>query len=374
MKIDRHRKPYCVIVGGLNLDIQAFCNFEYQPEDSNPGQIHRSLGGVGRNIAENLFRLGLDVELITVVGDSSSWDRLVFSTEKLGIGLAHSPRIVKAPLSVYLCILDRYGNLMGAVADMRAIEEMKIHDLEVQKPLLDFAEAIVVDGNIPKDCIEWIAANYGILEDEKKSHISYKKQRSQEPNAISRPLLIADPVSTKKSEKFVSCFGKFDLAKPNMNEAAKIAGLEQDASIEEIALSLREKSLLPKELYISKGGQGMSFVGQDIIEHISLSSLELRPHVINRSGAGDAACAALVWISLLERRIKENYEDSSWSISPRDKAKLALSAALYASASNRPVNPKLNQRNLFETTRICYPETSELIGELINAIQAENHR
>jgi hypothetical protein len=263
---------------------------------------------------------------------------------------------------------------MGAVADMRAIEEMKIHDLEVQKPLLDFAEAIVVDGNIPKDCIEWIAANYGILEDEKKSHISYKKQRSQEPNAISRPLLIADPVSTKKSEKFVSCFGKFDLAKPNMNEAAKIAGLEQDASIEEIALSLREKSLLPKELYISKGGQGMSFVGQDIIEHISLSSLELRPHVINRSGAGDAACAALVWISLLERRIKENYEDSSWSISPRDKAKLALSAALYASASNRPVNPKLNQRNLFETTRICYPETLELIGELINAIQAENHR
>ncbi len=374
MKIDRHRKPYCVVVGGLNLDIQAFCSFDYRPEDSNPGQIHRSLGGVGRNIAENLVRLGLDVELITVVGDSSSWDGLVSRTEKLGISLAHSLRIKEAPLSVYLCILDRDGNLMGAVADMSAIDEMQIHDLEAQKPLLDFAKAIVVDGNIPKDCIEWIAENYGVLEDEKKPHISSIKQKSQEPDAISRPLLIADPVSTKKSEKFVSCFGKFDIAKPNVSESARIAGLEENASIEEIALSLRKKSLLPKELYISKGTEGISFIDREIIEHIPLNSFKLCPHVINRSGAGDAACAALVWISLLERRLKEKYGDSSWSISPRDKAKLALSSALYASSSNRPVNPHLNQRNLFETTRICYPETSKLIGELINAIQTENHK
>ncbi|HPG96687.1 MAG TPA: PfkB family carbohydrate kinase, partial [Rectinema sp.] len=105
MEIDKRKKPYCVVVGGLNLDIQAFCSFEYQPKDSNPGQIHRSLGGVGRNIAENLVRLGLNVELITVVGDSSSWDGLVSRTEKLGISLAHSLRIKEAPLSVYLCIL-----------------------------------------------------------------------------------------------------------------------------------------------------------------------------------------------------------------------------------------------------------------------------
>ena len=374
MNTNIHRKSYCVVIGGLNLDIQAFCYSEYQPGDSNPGQIHRSPGGVGRNIAENLLRLGLDVELMTMVGDSSSWDRLISRTEKLGISLAHSPRIKKAPLSVYLCILGRDGDLVGAVADMRAMEKMQIHQLQARKFLLDSAEAIVVDGNIPQDCIEWIAMNYGRLEYEDKQHISCINKGSRDSSASHRPLLIADPVSTKKAEKFISSFGKFDLAKPNINEAAKIAGLEQNASIEAIALSLREKSLLPKELYISQGGQGMSFVDKEIIEHIPLSSSENCPHVINRSGAGDAACAALAWISLLERRIGKNCKDSTLSISPRDKAKIALSSAIYASSSNRPVNPHLDQRNLFETTRICYPETSELINELIDAIQMENHK
>jgi len=74
------------------------------------------------------------------------------------------------------------------------------------------------------------------------------------------------------------------------------------------------------------------------------------------------------------RRIGKNCKDSTLSISPRDKAKIALSSAIYASSSNRPVNSHLDQRNLFETTRICYPETSELINELIDAIQMENHK
>jgi len=195
-----HRKSYCVVIGGLNLDNSGFLlTLNISSGDSNPGQIHRSPGGVGRNIArEPIATWVWDVELMTMVGDSSSWDRLISRTEKLGISLAHSPRIKKAPLSVYLCILGRDGDLVGAVADMRAMEKMQIHQLQARKFLLDSAEAIVVDGNIPQDCIEWIAMNYGRLEYEDKQHISCINKGSRDSSASHRPLLIADPVSTKR--------------------------------------------------------------------------------------------------------------------------------------------------------------------------------
>src|SRR5699024_2364110 len=46
--------PYAVVVGGVNLDIGGRSLDELVPEDSNPGQVRTSLGGVGRNIAHNM--------------------------------------------------------------------------------------------------------------------------------------------------------------------------------------------------------------------------------------------------------------------------------------------------------------------------------
>ena len=40
--------PYAVVVGGVNLDIGGRSLGELVPEDSNPGQVRTSLGGVGR--------------------------------------------------------------------------------------------------------------------------------------------------------------------------------------------------------------------------------------------------------------------------------------------------------------------------------------
>ena len=61
--------PYVVVVGGVNLDIGGRSLAKLVPEDSNPGQVRTSLGGVGRNIAHNMALLGLDVRLLTAFGD-----------------------------------------------------------------------------------------------------------------------------------------------------------------------------------------------------------------------------------------------------------------------------------------------------------------
>lgn len=149
-RIEESSEPYCVVIGGTNIDIQGFCNAAHIEKDSNPGVITRSLGGVGRNIAENLVRLGVRTELITVLGNSPAWEALISRIEHLGIGVSHSPRLADVPLPMYLCILERDGGLVSAVADMRAIERLQIEHLENQDSLLRKAACIIIDGNLPK--------------------------------------------------------------------------------------------------------------------------------------------------------------------------------------------------------------------------------
>jgi len=357
-----HREPYCVVIGGINLDVQGFSHKEFILGDSNPGTVRNAFGGVGRNIAENLAALGMRTELITMLGESAEWQDLIRHTEIRGISLQHSPHMKGISMPTYLCVLDNAGNLVGAVADMDAIDNLNIEHLERHLALLDHASAIVIDGNVPQSCIECVVARYNYARPE-------------------RPFLVADPVSTAKAKKFVSCFGKFDLAKPNFAEAAAIAGVAPDASLDKIILALKHGDKMPRELYMSLGEKGMAVFDGETTKEVSLCPPELRPVSVNRSGSGDAACAVLIWLSILERHraLKENGLQSSGSFRKNElvslgkveKAKFALVAALFAAASDQPVNPSLSIENLCQTAQVCYPELSSLAEKILQGDKNE---
>ena len=57
------------IIGGITADIEGLPYDRLIQGDSNPGKITMSYGGVGRNIVENLARLGTSVSFISVAGD-----------------------------------------------------------------------------------------------------------------------------------------------------------------------------------------------------------------------------------------------------------------------------------------------------------------
>jgi pseudouridine kinase len=63
-----NKDDYVVVIGGANVDIGGTPYNELIPEDSNPGRITVTFGGVGRNIAHNLANLGVNTKLITAVG------------------------------------------------------------------------------------------------------------------------------------------------------------------------------------------------------------------------------------------------------------------------------------------------------------------
>jgi len=59
-----------LVVGAAGLDLKVRPRTaEVALGRSNPGEIRWGWGGVARNMAENLARLGTEVQLITAVGD-----------------------------------------------------------------------------------------------------------------------------------------------------------------------------------------------------------------------------------------------------------------------------------------------------------------
>ena len=72
--------PYAKIVtiGGTNVDVIARTSQLFEPRTSNIGDNKVIVGGVGRNITECLYKLGLDQTLfISILGDDFYKDLVI---------------------------------------------------------------------------------------------------------------------------------------------------------------------------------------------------------------------------------------------------------------------------------------------------------
>ena len=78
-----------VVIGGANLDLVGRSHVAYRSEDSNPGSVKMSPGGVGRNIAENLSRLGAEVVFLSAIGQDPQGQLVAQATQAVGVNMQH---------------------------------------------------------------------------------------------------------------------------------------------------------------------------------------------------------------------------------------------------------------------------------------------
>ena len=64
-----------LVIGAAGIDIVGRIKSELQNASSNPARIRTSFGGVARNVAENLARLGQPVVLLTALGNDQAGDQ-----------------------------------------------------------------------------------------------------------------------------------------------------------------------------------------------------------------------------------------------------------------------------------------------------------
>ena len=260
---------YAVVVGGVNVDIGGRSFAPLVASDSNPGTVSVSLGGVGRNIAHNLALLGVDVRMLTAYGDDNHGHQVASSCSALGIDLTHALKVPGGTTSTYLYLTDEHGEMALAVSDMSICEKISPAYLEEKLSLLQNAQVVVVDTNIPAESLEYLA------------------------NHCTAPLFI-DPVSTIKAEKLRPILHKIHTLKPNKLEAELLSGVKIETleDVKKAADKLLQLGI--HRVFISLGGDGMLAAMGD--ERVILPNLP--GTMVNTTGCGDSAMAAVTWAYL----------------------------------------------------------------------------
>jgi len=295
------RNPsYTVVVGGVNMDIGGRSAEALIPSDSNPGRVRMSLGGVGRNIAHNLALLDCDVRLLTAFGDDLYAQRIAASCAELGIDISQALQVPGGHTSTYLFIAGPDGDMALAVNDMEICDRITPAYLQAHRAMLDNAQVVVLDTNIPAESVRWICEN------------------------IKAPIF-ADPVSTVKAAKLKPVLGRIHTLKPNRLEAELLSGvaIHDDASLEAAARALLDTGL--RRVFISLGGDGVLAADHSQVLRQPCLPAAMR----NATGAGDAFMAALVWAYL---------EGSDLART----ASLAQGAAAIAIEGSETINPAMS--------------------------------
>src|SRR6478752_3227141 len=136
-----------VVVGGANMDVKARSRRGVVPATSNPGSAAMSAGGVGRNIAENLARLGTRTHLVAAIGADGLGDQVLAATSGAGVHVEQVRRSARAT-GTYTAVLDADGELVVAVADMAATDELSPEQVNAARDLVGSAALVVLDGNL----------------------------------------------------------------------------------------------------------------------------------------------------------------------------------------------------------------------------------
>lgn len=291
---------YAVVIGGVNMDVGGISYKKLIPEDSNPGKVHMSLGGVGRNIAHNMALLGIDTRMITVLGDDLYAQKIASSCGELGIDLSKSLRVPGGTTSTYLFIADENGDMSLALSDMDIFQHLKPSILASRLSWVNNAQIAVVDSNIPEETIVWLC------------------EHAEVP-------IFADPVSVAKAEKFRNVLGKIHTLKPNRLEAELLSGvsIHDEESLNRAADVLLSEGM--HRVFISLGAEGVLVADQNERKHYP----NIPGNMVSTTGCGDAFMAALVWAYLQGTDL----EGSTMA---------ALAASSIAMESIETINPVLS--------------------------------
>ena len=295
---------YVAVVGGVNVDIGGRSFAPLVAADSNPGSVSISLGGVGRNIAHNMALMGLEVRMLTAFGDDLNGQRVAASCSELGIDLSCALRVSDAATSTYLYLTDPEGEMALAVSDMEVCKKITPAYLAANLGVLNNAQAVVADTNIPEESLQYLAEN------------------------VTVPLFV-DTVSTTKAEKIRPILHKIHTLKPNRLEAELLSGvnIRTNADVARAADKLTEMGI--HRMFISMGADGVYAAMGD--ERVQLPNIP--GHMINTTGCGDAFMAALVWAYMQGSDLENT-------------ARAGLAAGSIAMESGETINPEMSAEAL----------------------------
>ncbi|TYS17090.1 winged helix-turn-helix transcriptional regulator [Rossellomorea vietnamensis] len=146
-----------VCIGGANVDRKFYAKQKLIQATSNPVTSSTSVGGVARNIAENLGRLGEEVVLLSARGNDSEWTE-IYDLSAPFMNLEHVASFEDSSTGSYTAVLDEDGDLSVALADMDVYENITPELMIGSSHILKRAKCIVVDLNCPSETVDFLCS------------------------------------------------------------------------------------------------------------------------------------------------------------------------------------------------------------------------
>ncbi len=279
----RAERGSVVVVGGANMDVKARSRQDIVLRTSNPGSTATSPGGVGRNIAENLARLGTPTHLVAPIGRDAFGEALLGHTRGAGVLVQHLIHTEEAT-GTYLAVLDNGGELVVGVSDMAATDTLTVEHLARSRDLVAAADLLVVDGNLPGEILGWLL----------------------DVAASAQVPTVVEPVSVAKAGRLAPLLNPARpvlAITPNVDELAALVGADVSNTrlgIAAAARRLHERGVI--HVWVRRGRRGSvlssrapSGGAQTGDGRPSVTTIAApRTRVVDVTGAGDAMTAAFV--------------------------------------------------------------------------------
>jgi pseudouridine kinase len=267
--IQHPAQPYVLVAGAAGIDSKGRAHVSLTPGTSTPGIVRVSVGGVARNVADNLTRLGTRTVLLSAIGKDSSGKRVLNNAAEVGIDTRFCLISDKHRTSAYLAVLDERGNLVVSVDDMEILSCLTPRFINQKRELIKDATMVVLDSNLPEETILALVK---------------VAQRYKVP-------VCADPTSVSLATKLKPLLSEIYMITPNIAEAQILCDCSIKDENEAIAAARQLVGAGVKIAIITLAEEGVVYATANASGHIPAMATD----IVDSTGASDALTATVVF-------------------------------------------------------------------------------
>jgi pseudouridine kinase len=281
--------PSLLAIGSAALDIKARLSRAPLPTTDVPGQITLRPGGVARNIAENLARLGVSIVFAGIMGDDPQ-ARLLFDLSRAaGLRVQPLTRSVPAPndlirlklpadlpTATLNVVLGTDGRQIAGAFSGDILDALQPSDLDQLQDLMADAPAIICDGGLPADVL--------------------LRLRELLPDEV---FFYCNPGSVALAPRLIPLLDRLDLITCNHLEAQTLTQTKVDSPAKLISSALILVKQGVRRAVVTFGARGLAYAD----EARSLYQPARPTRLADATGAGDALAAAMLEALLRDESI-----------------------------------------------------------------------
>jgi pseudouridine kinase len=262
-------EPRTIVIGAACVDTMGRLAAPAVSGTSNPGEIRISVGGVGRNIAESLGRMGVSVTLISAVGDDD-WGRdILRRTRRGGVDVREVRIIPHERSSAFMTVTNDRGERLVSVDATEILRHIDGEYLFARRRLFAEAAVVVVDGNVRESALEMLlrmADRFGFK-------------------------LVADPTSVSLALRLRPRLSQFELVTPDVAEAEALSGMRVQSERDGLLAAQAIVASGARVAIVTMAEQGCVYATSETFGRVPA----IRTEVVDRTGAGDALTAGAVF-------------------------------------------------------------------------------